>query len=554
MVKVPKYDSAILQWIDSNGWLNSKDQPFEWRTHAFLIDPMSDWSKQITIRKSAQIGFSESFGILKSIYGALKYDLDIIYTLPSDRFAETFVNTKFNPILEKNAGFGNVVDGSLSLKKIGRRFIHFMGTHNVKARGREADTDKGISITSDLNVHDERDRSDQNTIEQYASRLENSDYGGVWSFSNPTYPGVGTDDLYELSDQKKWFVVCEECGLEQYLDWIKVGEDIVDQDEKHCLVDVEKREFVCVNCMAIIPDRARLQGRWIAKYPEREISGYWMSQLNYVKHSAHSLLTKEGKATKQHFCNFILGKAYRGTDETVDRRAIARNIIPEPNSKQRVAMGVDQGIWKHYVIGNEQGIFEVGKTKQWEVIEQLIRKYNALTVIDALPYENMPKTLVKKYPGKVFMCFYSRDKDEMSSYEFMKGPKRGVVRVQRTKYFDILVDKFTQGEKPINLQAKDIEEYIEHWETLSRQEVEDAKGVIRGEWVSSSGKDHYAHATLYQDVAMTRLGYKDASVQDIDKLDSSKRPTISVDDLGLVALPSIEELVSQQVEIDWRYQ
>lgn len=555
MTKFPKIDSSILQWSDKNGLLNGNGGRFEWASHSFLLEPMSDWSQFIAIRKSAQIGFSESFGILKTIYGAKNYGWNIIYTLPSDRFAETFVTTKFDPILSYNPSLGGIVEGTTSIKKIGNRFIYFRGTHSTKGKGKEAETEKGISVTSDLLVHDEMDRSDQNTIEQYSSRTENSNYAGMWGFSNPTYPGVGTDGLYEESDQKVWMVKCEGCGHWQYLDWFKVGE--LTGKQEHCLIDPEKEIFVCSGCGREITDTDRLRGEWVARFPGKEISGYWMSQLNYIRHrvgGVDGLLRKERTKSKQYFHNFILGKPYRGTDEVVDRNVIVRNIAPGDNSKKEVVMGVDQGIRKHYVIGNSEGIFEIGYTKDWDLIEEKIRKYDIkVTVIDALPYPNIPKKLIKKYPGRVFMCYYMKDKDDGEIVRFLKGKDRGVVRVQRTKYLDTLVDKFTQEEKPINMIQKDLEEYISHWETLSRQEIEDNMGILRGEWVSSNGKDHYAHATLYQDVAMDKLtrGGGGSVSENLTKQKSIK--TVEIGDRLNIPMSDWKDVMFEDEPLHWKY-
>lgn len=552
-----KNNSAILQWIDKNKLLNSAGKRFEWTAHSFLIDPMCDWSRRITIKKSAQIGFSESFGILKAVFGCIQNRWNIIYTLPTDRFSETFVQTKFDPIMGYNSKLGDVIDGTTQIKKAHNRFIYFRGTHSIKGKGNEADTDKGISISSDLNIHDEMDRSDQNTIEQYGSRIENSDYGGIWSFSNPTYPGVGCDGLFEESDQKHWFVKCSHCGHRQFLDWIKLGET---KNKDACLIDPKKEIFICSNCEKQITDTDRLRGEWVAKHPGREISGYWMSQLNYVKHhpvnfergGKDGLLRKEKKTSKQHFYNFILGQPYRGTDEIVDRKSINQNITPHQNSKKNVAMGVDQGIWKHFVLGNSEGIFEVGKTKSWDVIEEKIRKFRAVTVIDAFPYTNTPTLLVKKYPGQVYMCHYVKDKDAISTFRFLKKKDRGVVKVQRTRYFDIMVEKFAQGEKPINIISRDLEEYITHWETLSRKDQLDSMGVMRGYWESSNKRDHYCHATLYQDVAMQKLSGRESDVGISAGSEEYDYNAIEIVDNRMKS-PTIQELRGDGGRPDWRY-
>lgn len=547
MKKFPKVDSGILQWVDKHRIKNSKGDRFEWVEHNFLLEPMCDWSRRIAIRKSAQIGFSESFGVLKAVYGALNYKWNVIYTLPTDNFADGFSRTKLTPMLEANRELGKVVTGGVGVKEVGNRFIHFRGTYNTRTQDIKAESDKAISISSDLNIHDERDRSDQFTIDQYESRLENSDYGGVWSFSNPTYPKVGTDKLYEESDQKIWTVKCDHCGHWQYLDWIKLGE--VEGVVDHCLIDAKNAVIRCGKCQKIIDENNRFHGEWVPTYPGRDVSGYWMSQLNYVRHKLGDidgrpgLLSKEKKLDKQTFYNFMLGKPYRGTDITVTREVIVKNIVMNLDTKHgRCALGVDNGKTKWYVLGDEKGIFKIGYTTNWDEIENLIQTYQPYTIIDGNPYPEIPRKLAEKYPN-VYLAFYKRDKDQIDAYEFRRKQKS--VHIQRTKYFDILVDKFANKNKPINLTERELEaQYIKHWETLSRIETTDSQGITRGEWISSTGQDHFAHATVYQDIAATKIQKKGSDADSPAVVRSYDiRAAIDIDERGRGGLPTLDEIL-----------
>jgi len=537
--KLKETDSAILQWMDKNKILNSRGDRFEWLEHGFLLRPLADWNRRIYIRKSAQIGFSESFGIMKALFAAAYYKLNVIYTLPTDRGAETFASTKLTPILNYNPELSSIAKGSLMTKSIKNRFVYFRGTHSTKGRGHEAETDRGISITSDLNIHDEADRSDPKTMEQYESRLENSDYGGKWLFSNPTYPGMGTDHGFEQSRQYHWFIKCGHCGHRQYMDWVKAG---TAKTTDSCLVDPEKKIYTCAKCGKKIERADILNGEWVAKYPDRLDSGYWIGQMMYVKHSVESLLEKEKKNTQQHFFNFVIGKPYIEAERNIDRNLVARNIVMHDNSRKDVAMGVDQGVWKHFVIGNKEGIFEIGKTKNWSVIEAKIKKYNAITVIDAGPSMSIVDRIIKKNRGRVFKCFYVKDRDAMADVLWMRKGDRGVVKVQRNRYFDKLTEKMAQGEKPINIAWRDLAEYMEHWESMMRKNVEDSKGMIRPEWVSINKVDHYCHATLYQDVAMEKLNKR-------LEWTPPQKPTEKKTEVSDI----IDKLLKGSRGVDWRY-
>lgn len=566
----PVEDSRVLEWMDRFSMKSSSGDPFEWMEHSFLIKPMSDWSREIYIRKSAQIGFSESFGAMKSIYAATAYDLNVIYTFPTDTLSKDFVSTKLDPIIDGNPVLSNYVGGNATIKELDvakargekgtrKRFIYFAGTHNRESKDRKAETSKGISLTADLLIHDESDRSDMQTIDQYSSRIENSLYAGVWMFSNPSYPGIGADKGFEASNKMRWTVRCTGCNHWQYLDWVKIGEHEGGKAD-HCLVDIAKGWFVCSACGKQITDYDRINGEWVAEHPDNDVHGYWMGQMNYVRHNVASIYKKEDGRDKQTFYNMVLGKPYRGTDTVVERNVIIKNISPIELERDAgpVGMGVDNGIYKHYVIGDRLGIFKYGKTKSWEEIEQLRNKYDAVMVVDNHPYPAEPKKLVKKYLGKVYLAFYVQDKQVNYAYKFSN--EGSVVHIQRTKFFDILVDKFVNKEKTINLRQRDLEPYVKHWETMSRLETADSRGVIVGKWVTSTGEDHYAHATAYQDIALEKAignagGRTGEYANSIENLYKKKQYYVR-DDM-LVEMPSGEDILQASLagssDVDWRY-
>lgn len=560
--KVPKFDDQVLSWIAQNGFVNSRGQPFEWEMHSYLIDPMCDWSPKIAIRKSAQIGFTESFGIMKTLFGAHFYNLSIIYTNTTSVASDVMVSTKVNPIVQNNPSLRTIIDSDkLGEKKIGNSFIFYRGTFSGESTQNKSMSDKAISVTADLNVYDERDRSDQEVIDMFGSRLENSHYAGEWSFSNPSFPGVGTDGMYEKSDQKMWFMKCPHCNHWQYSDWKKLGEEDYQGVPEHWLVDPINKAYICSKCQKKIDDITRMRGQWVAKYPDREISGYWMSQMNYVKHKARDLLYKEETKTKEFFYNMVLGLPYRGTDVVVDRNIILKNINPTSRGK-RIGIGVDNGVNKHYVIGDENGLFKKGITKDWDEIEKIFNELRAAgnsvcMVIDPYPYSTTPYKWAEKYKGEVFLAEYSKDHARMNSIEFMKRDRRGFVDIQRTKYFDELIDKFVQREKPISIPERELDDYIKHWDSLSRLEVPDKMGVPRPVWVSSNGVDHFCHATVYQDIALTKVGGGSSGTVNTPLNPSQdSNPAIVIDDKGYSALPSLEELVkgaTQNIDRGWPY-
>lgn len=507
--KIPEYDDDILNWIVTNGLTNSKGEPFEWKYHEFLLGPLCDWHPRQAYNKASQLGASETIGILKSLYAASELGLNVVYTLPTDQFLQKFVPPKFDQIVAKNPVLAGV-SGGQQLKQVphgdGKRFIYFMGTHSSKAADRQEESDKGVSVTSDLNIHDEASRSDQFILNQLRSRLDASQYKGRWLFDNPTYPHMGADAVFKKSDQRVWVITCHRCGYKQYVDWARLDKQDFESGSNHAWVDPAKKRFICGRCRRPLTDEMRMQGEWVARHPGRDARGYWMPKMLLVNHTVTDLMDIEDDPNihSSFFHNFSLAKPYIGSDVKLSRADIVENWDNGVNTAEHNAMGVDQGVLKHYVIGNEQGIFEIGVTDDWEEIERLKLKHKAKMVVDALPSQRFPKIMADKYTGDVWRAFYKPESDQTEVVKFGTKADHTMVLIKREEFFDIVVDKFLDKESPFQIPIVDMGDYIRHWESLVRIVEEDRQGNQRFKWQSVNGEDHFAHATLYFYAALQR--------------------------------------------------
>lgn len=243
-----------IMWILDNEFINENQKPFEFDNHRYMIQPYSDNSPDQVIMKSAQVGWSV-LAILKSIHAAKLRRMNVIYVLPTRNASRDFVIPKVNPMIDRNPVIRDIVKGtdSTSLKQVGDRWIYFRGAfHKGEA----------ISTTADLVVSDEHDISDQGVLTIYQSRLQASEYGYFWRFSNPTLPGFGVHELWQESDQMHWFVTCPHCKHEWYMGFER------DDIEKNHYVDRERLIYACGACHGEIDTTSRQNGEWVQKYPE----------------------------------------------------------------------------------------------------------------------------------------------------------------------------------------------------------------------------------------------------------------------------------------------
>lgn len=860
-----------LPWVVQNYIRGERGDVLEFRKHSFLIDIFDDWTPVQTVRKASQIGFS-TMEIIKSFWAMKNRGWNIIYTLPTFSDVSQFVPSKVNAIIGHNPILQEWTrdKDTILQKKVGNSFIYYRGTQGNKSAEHKIESGVGIMFTADLLIMDEADRSDQSSLQQYESRLEASDYKGRWYFSNPTHPNTLTQQLWEKSDQKHWFIKCVEPNnvilvknnkgevlclpIEMLFDiipvrafevdngiWVKypsgwgvysaigngkrggindsgfvdlnrvvksvpeseiigtnlsssyvetsidhkfilnngndrrsiirksshiekkqkdlmIGDEIItigkenigveknkkfsgisgwllgfylaegslfqdknsktgykgivlcqSEKEKEIIEKVEKEllvfgdrvkkysrmmrsnfstehkmrywtifdselarkfqclgqkynekilpinffqysndyvwnilaglidgdgaigkreisirigskallfqlhwwlrmkgirssvkklkgrklyglflslrdkdklkssikikknrgviykkynvkteervkgfekieqpkyvydlttknglfylngvlvhncshcghwqylsypesikdgKFVCKKCGREITDEDRINGRWVKKYQNRDVSGYWISQLIAPWHSAKEIEEKAKTKTKDYFNNFVLGLPYRGGDRAVDRDMILGAIDrTTPNFLQDNVMGVDVGLTKHYVIGNKQGIFKVGTAKDWEEIEFLMKKYDIrIAVFDALPDLTEPRKLQQKYLGIVWLSYFKR---EIKKADFIVWDgKSHTVYSDRGKMLGMLIDELADRKIRFQMKIEELETYIKHWDNVYRTKEIDNMGLEHEIW-DTSGENHFCLATLYWRLALERIG------------------------------------------------
>jgi len=478
-------DISIHAWLSEHQIKNEAGIILDFRDHLFLFDIYSDQSPKLVCYKAAQIGFT-TMALLKSIWLAKMKRMDCIYTMPSVTDVREIIGGKLNRLIANNPILLEYVKDkdAIEQRQFGDNIIYYRGTWSEKA---------AIGVSSDLNIHDEEDRSKQEVIQQYESRLQHSAKKWEWHFSNPSVEGNGVSRYWNRSDQKHWFIRCQSCSKEQYLNW---------PDS----INSEKKEYVCKSCGKELSREDRRKGRWIKKYKNKEYSGYWISLLMAPWITAEEIIKYHETKSAEYFSNFVLGLPYVGEGNQVTPDIIYRNCTNEINSQERVVIGCDSGLKKHYVLGNKNGIFYAGIATEWTEIESLLGKYErSIAVIDALPDLTAPRALREKYPGRVFLCHYARDRKTFQIIRWGKNEEAGNVLVDRNRGLQMVIDDFANKKIPLQGTIPDWQEFQSHWNTLYKLTDVDSLGVPTFSWESSNGMDHWCHASLYWRVGMDKF-------------------------------------------------
>lgn len=539
-------------WVLQNELVNESGQRIEFEKRTFLKAIYDDMSPKIAIMKPPQIG-ATIMSCLKSLYVAHELGKDIVYTLPTQSDVQDIVGGSFNRIIAQNAILQEWVHDhdTVEQKSVGSNLIRFRGTFSPK---------QATMVPASLLVHDEVDSSDPEVLTLYQTRLEaqeREEDKWSWYFSHPSLSGHGVDVYWQQSDKKEWFIKCNECKKEQILEW---------PDS----IDASAGNYICRNCRAIIPDNVRICGEWRAT-SSGEFSGYHISQLMLYNKSAKDIIKafNDPQKDKQYFYNYVLGLPYIGSDDRIEPSVVLRNCTDVPNDyydeSDRVIIGADTGHGIHYVMRNSQGIFfyghetEITATKDpYDAIRKHLNTFkDSIAVFDQGGDLIGVRKLQQEYLGRVFLCFYRKDKKSNDYVDWGEKEEFGTVRVDRNRQITIMVEQMRDiGRYRLNGPKEEWMEYASHFGTLYREKLtvkstpeKDDKTLYGNEYVwKRNGADHWAHATLYSDIGYQRFAGDKAKIFGT-KQTYPKAVIISDEGVKARNIPSAD--VAQAVILNW---
>lgn len=498
---------APALWVKKHKIKTSSGRPFEFVHRRFMWDFLNDLSPLQVLLKPPQIGASET-EIVKSIWVAAKLGKDIIYTLPTQSDVNDMAGSKVNRIVAQNPLIAAWVrdHDSVEQKKVGGAIIHYRGTFSAK---------QAMMVSSRLNLHDEVDASDPGVITQYETRLQAEAGGWRWYFSHPSIAGFGVDIYWQQSDKKEWRVSCGECGTGQVLRWPQS-------------IDRQTRSYVCSTCRAGISDEARASGKWFNQDGVEwagevaggyAFSGWHVSQMMCDWIGAGDVLDAFDDPNKdeQYFWNYVLGLPYVGSDNKILPEVVLRNVTPRVNGQSpTVVIGVDTGLPVHYVLMNGEGVFFAAKRspeqRPYEELERLLGRFErSVLVADQGGDLIGVRQLQARFPGRVFLCHYRRDRKSQVVARWGEGEESGSVVVDRNRMMQLVVEQLRDpGRVALNGSEDDWRELAAHFGNMYRTAKETPFGV---EYVwERSGPDHLAHALLYAMVGLDKWSGQEAKI------------------------------------------
>lgn len=487
-------------FIEAYGIKNEQGIPLDFHNHLFLWDIYTDLSPLQAIIKPPQIGCTVMM-LIKALWIARYKKKDIIYTLPTAGDVVDMGGGKMNRLIAQNPILGEWVKDhdSIEQKNVKENILYMRGTFTGKS---------AMMVSSQLNIHDEVDASKSDVIEQYETRLmaNKEDSRWRWYFSHPDMVGLGVHKYFLQSDQKHWFITCPHCKTQQYLSW-----DV--NDPSKMSIDIDKEIFVCKSCRKELSDEDRRVGKWVKRFNDnREFSGYWINQLMCCWISAKKICKDYREKDPHYFYTKVLGLPYAGSGNQVTADIIERNLTDRINDQSgRIIIGVDSGIPMWVVVGNMQGIFYYGSVRKWSEIEALMRRWPESIVVGDQGGDLLGiRDLQERYPNRVFLVYYRRDRKTQEIIKWGSDDKFGEVVVDRNKAMQLVIDEFTDRRLPLFGNKTDYHDYTTHWLNIYRTEEID-KSTMKPQYIwERNGPDHLTHSTIYYRVGVDK--FKDANV------------------------------------------
>ena len=277
--------------------------------------------QRITLMWSAQVG-KTMLALCAQAYRIAQDPTSQIMMQPSQGDLSTWLETKFNPLIESNQELQHLVAkpraregvNNQRMKSYPGGFLMFSWSGSPKTmRGRSAP----------FIVADETDGYDKTTEGHPVSLLWQraatfGDRRKLLEISTPTIKDASWIEAnYEQGDERRFHVPCPDCGHEQPLMWSQVTWDEEDPSTAH---------YACTECGSAWNDGQRIaairKGRWVAEKPFRGHASYHLNEMyscfRKLADIVQSFLEKKHAGDLQTFVNVSLAETWEERGEGIE--------------------------------------------------------------------------------------------------------------------------------------------------------------------------------------------------------------------------------------------
>lgn len=500
--------------------------------HPWLKEPHDPGCRRSVFKKAAQVGLTETF-LNRTFYNVDVRNHDTLYVLPSSiPDASDFSASRFDAALALSPHLRSLFGDT---KNVG---LKRAGATNVYIRGSRSRSQlKSVPVGSI--IFDEVDEMPQANIALALERTSGQLEPEEWFASTPSIPNYGIDRLYNEGTSEQFFIVCPCCSRRITLTFPECLE-ITAADFRDPKI---KESFLkCPKCKGKMPHETKTEwtgtGIWVAAYPNRDVRSFGINQLYSHTVAPHEIATLYLKARsnpedEQELYNSKFGLAHivagaRLTDEHIENcQTEFQNGKHVPMGGSLLTLGADVGHpWIHYVVNNwkfdkrarssdphvraksQQVMF--GKVQSFDELDAVMMAWRPqYAVVDSQPERKLAEQFARRFDGHVSLCTYD---DNLAGRGLAEREDEWQVRANRTSWMDMTFSRF-KG-KTIYLPCDLDLEYKDHLKANVRVYERDKNGNPTGRYVNGNNPDHYAHACVYAEIALS-LAAKVGQMEDL---------------------------------------
>ena len=286
----PRKTLTVSQWADVERRLSKKSsaEPGPWRTdrNPPLREPMDCFSGRSTI-KDVVLMWPIQFGKSEVAANVLGYTMDhnpgpVMVCLPGEVSMHKWINQKLNPMIEETAAVQNTLSSINSRDAANTRtFKDFLGgqlyLEHAGSPSRLKSTSVRTMIVDEMDEFAANLHSGDDPVDMLLGRT--SAFPATYKrlfISTPQIRGISrTEQLYQKSDQRRYYVPCPHCEESNPLEWSALHWDHEGQGV----------HYVCKACACVIDEHHKTdmiqKGRWLAENPGAKMRGYHINALYY---------------------------------------------------------------------------------------------------------------------------------------------------------------------------------------------------------------------------------------------------------------------------------
>jgi DNA-directed RNA polymerase subunit RPC12/RpoP len=501
-----------------------KGKPFSFDHRPHLYDVYRDPHPRIVIVAGRQVEKSETVCRKLLYHGFTRGHTTITYTAPRNEQTTRFVNDRFRKAIYESVQ--GILEHSVDKKRDAKTAIGLTNSSIYYFGSAWADGDALRGIAGDIVMFDEVQDITQTAIESIEKSVSHSEIkdpetelnGRCFYTGTPKQAGSYYDRvLWGQSDQKKWNVVCEYCGHNQFMSM----KNIMVENEG---TDKERRYFGCLECHK---ELNRENGHWVKTKPQNKMySGYLFSQLNMPWISANQIWRDYQTMDAMTFANEVLGEFYSGNEQPVSIEDVLACTDKTRSLKTRsltpTVMGIDYGSG-----GKSKTIIHIGH-REWvdgkrklvidyvenckidnheelvQHIVNLVERFNVEKIVGDIGYGSYEAQKLYELFGRMAIaCRYVSYQTDPKKREF-KG--NYTLQVDRTYSMDRLIEMFKKQEIVIPYKEPEkVEYFFDHYTAIELKFTEST---------TSTGRKLYDHST--PDDAFHSLNYVREGLYEIE--------------------------------------